>query len=514
MESPDFTPYSGILPLIKEVPIWLKDEDADRVASYQKYDEIYWSDKRAFKLVQRGSESYPIYIPNARTIVDTTAHFLLKGATVVVDSEDEKLNKFWTDFLKREKFYSRLITNKWAGTARGDWLFHITADEDKPEGSRISLTTLDPASYFPQYDEDDSDKINEVWLAEQVLWNGEWRVKVKRYWYLNSSANPNTNAAFDGSVMVEENIYEIEGWGTADQKKLEQTLPPMMLPGEITKIPVYHFKNIDWQGWDFGASEIKGYERLMAAVNQAITDEEVALALQGLGVYATDAGPPTDEAGVEIDWEIAPAKVMEVPAGAYFRRVEGLTTVEPSLEHVKYLEDKLFESSHTFRGGSVDVQVAQSGIALAIKFLPQLAKLEQRDIAGTDLCANMLYDLKKWFMEYETFSTKWADAEVGVELGDKLPQDRTAKLNELNNMLDRKVISRKYYRKKMRELGYDDYDEEAMVKEIEEEKEADIEMQRATALATGKFQELSSGGKPENKSNNKNKPNESSGAEA
>jgi len=37
-------------------------------------------------------------------------------------------------------------------------------------------------------------------------------------------------------------------------------------------------------------------------------DQEAALSLEGLGVYATDGGRPV-EAGVETDWEVSPGKV-------------------------------------------------------------------------------------------------------------------------------------------------------------------------------------------------------------
>jgi hypothetical protein len=35
--------------------------------------------------------------------------------------------------------------------ARGDWMFHITADPEADEGKRISLTTVHPGNYFPVY---------------------------------------------------------------------------------------------------------------------------------------------------------------------------------------------------------------------------------------------------------------------------------------------------------------------------------------------------------------------------
>src|SRR5690606_37483404 len=107
------------------------------------------------------------------------------------------------------------------------------------------------------------------------------------------------------------------------------------------------------------SSELKGVEALMGSINQTITDEEVALALQGLGVYATDAPPPSVN-GVEQDWVIAPANVLEVPNGSWFKRIEGLSSVTPTLDHINFLTDALFEGTGTFRTGHVDVQVAES----------------------------------------------------------------------------------------------------------------------------------------------------------
>lgn len=511
--SEDFTPYSTVIPLIKEAPSWLTDEHGERVASYLKYEEIYWQDPRAFKLVQRGSEARPIYVPNAKQIVDSTSHYLLKGLTISVDEEDKnaKFKEFLQKFLKREEFYSRFMVAKSAGVTRGDWILHITADDTEPDGSKISITSVDPGAYFPVYDPNDPTKVIEVHLAIQEKVDGEWKVRQKSYWYEGEKPNR--------KVVWEENFLEVDGWGTDREKIFQRITAPTRLPDNIVKIPVYHFKNVDWDGWDFGASEIKGYEIISAAVNQAVTDEDVALALQGLGVYATDAGPPKNATTGEVeDWEIAPARVMEVPAGSYFRRVEGMTTVEPSQGHIGYLEDKLFETSHTFREGAIDVQVAESGIALAIKFLPQLAKIEQRDLSGTARLDHLFYDLKQWFDFYEPeFDASWLDVEIKIELGQKLPQNRVEITNELNNMLDRKIISRAYYRREMKKLGYDF--PENLEEEIEKEKEADIELQRKTALATatpdGKGgEELSSGGRPENKSNNKNRPNESNGSES
>src|SRR5690606_32714226 len=148
----------------------------------------------------------------------------------------------------------------------------------------------------------------------------------------------------------------------------------------------------------------------------------------GLGVYYTDAPPPRDEAGREEDWVMGPGYVHEVPPGTHIARVKGVGSVSPSLDHIKYLTDTLYEGSATFRSGQVDVAMAQSGVALAMKFLPTLAKLEQRDWSGLALLRVMFYNWKFWIKAYEGLD--FTEQDIAVTIGEKLPTNRTDKLNE------------------------------------------------------------------------------------
>jgi hypothetical protein len=170
--------------------------------------------------------------------------------------------------------------------------------------------------------------------------------------------------------------------------------------------------------------------------------------------------------------------------------------------------------------GAVDAQVAQSGIALAIKFLPTLAKVETRDQAGMDILTQLFYNWKTW---YEVFEQKSLEGDIVPTIGDKLPMDRTARVNELNNMIDRSIISKQYYRDEMESLGYK-FPEDL---ETQLEKEAEKAMQdaRAAMLATkdteggalnGKSDDTEGSTLPSagNGSNNAKKPNESAGTEA
>jgi hypothetical protein len=531
----DYTPYSTVYPLYDQSHTktgWAPESERDRLLSYETFDKIYWSNPTVFRLTMRGDDQKPLYIPNARTIVDTTSHYLLKGLSIgVKDPEKDKpLSIALTNFLDREAFYPKFHTNKVAGVTRGDWIFHMTADITKPIGTRVSISTVHPSYWFPVPDPENDERIAAIMLAKPFRDLTVGKDRIRRLKYTKLLVGQTTR------IQTEEAIYEVENWwDDTKARKVKQINGPLLLDDRITCIPVYSLKNIDWQGDMFGASELRGIERVLGGVNQAISDQEMALALDGLGVYATDAGHPVDDQGNETDWEIGPAKVMEVPLGSYFRRVEGVHSVTPSMDHINYLEQKIFRGTGLtdVALGTADAMTLQSGIALAIKFMPTMAKLEQRDLYGLSRLKQMFHDWLTWQEVFEektlaklpapTDDPEEYDPELDpldIGVGDKLPMDRTAKLNELNNMLDRKVISRAYYRREMTKMGYDI--PEDIQNEIDEELQADQDRAVAQAEALAKANPQPAGAPPNNgtqgqrpnNSNNKGKPNESGGTEA
>jgi len=430
---------------------------------------MYWTHAEAYKLAQRGDNDRPIFIPNPRKVVDTTAYYLLKGLEIKGEKDDPEspFGQFLKAFLKREKFYSRFDVAKHSGVTKGDYVFHITADPTQPEGSRISLTSVDPGSYFPIMDEDDLDKRSGVRLVEQ--WDDETDFSVTKVKILDYRV---LIIAGKRRIAREESIWKMEGWDHPEKAVLLKTLIPYsLLPENITQIPVYAFKNQDWQGQPFGSSELRGFERLFQGVNQAISDTELALELEGLGVYATDGGRPTNAAGEDEDWVIAPGVVLEVPGATMFKRVEGIKSIQPNIDFIEFLQDSLYEASGTSQVamGKVDVNVAESGIALAIQFIPTLAKVEQRDRTALDILSNLWFDLMFWVKEFEQqdFTTQV----IVPTLGDKLPLNRPKKMEELNNMLDRAVISKTYYRQEMEKLGYS-FPKDIETQILEEQKKA------------------------------------------
>jgi hypothetical protein len=228
----------------------------------------------------------------------------------------------------------------------------------------------------------------------------------------------------------------------------------IQLPAQITALPVYHIKNFEEPQNPFGSSELRGFERLMAAVNQAISDEELALALDGLGMYETDAPPPKVD-GKAVPWTLGPGYVVEHPVGTNWRRVDGIKSVLPMQDHLDFLIKQLRQSSATpdIAVGVVDVTVAESGIARALQLGPLLAKTDEKDGILVDKHTQMGFDLVNgWVPAFERQTFDGIDL-VPV-IGDKVPSDRTAKLAELDNMLDRGVIDAEYYRSEATKLGY------------------------------------------------------------
>lgn len=515
---------------------WLPPLDQNRAKAYQKYDQLYWNDKDQYAIrILEGEE--PVYVPNPRTIVDTTSHYYLKGLRITTpekltdpegeredevgetETGDSSLESELRKFLDRELFYSRFHTAKHAGVARGDYCFHLTADPEREEGKRLSLTSIHPSKVILVPDPDDVNSIVKTHLVELTPHPekpNEQAVKVLTYEIVDEGPKR--------SVWREEIIYSImkPWWNETEREALKTTLAREMLPEPIVAIPVYFFGNLVWDGEIYGSSELRGFEGISRAVSQTTTDQEVALALEGLGVYATDGGKPVDDRGTSTDWEIAPGKVMEVPSGSYFRRVEGVGSIKPSMDHIQYLEEKIREANglSDVALGRVDVATAQSGIALAIKFMPTLAKIEERDTYGLGKLKQMFFDWKAWMTAYEQ---KTFDGEIVPTIGDKLPTNRTERINELNNMLDRGVISKVYYRVEMTKLGY--VFPEDIAEQIDAETEKEIaqrtppELQEnAVDAATGKKAvPVNNGQRPEqqpNRSNNRNKPNESKGTES
>lgn len=469
MATTDLTPYSTIQPFFGPLQTWLTAEDAMRIQAYQLYEGMYDNVPDTFKLVQRGSDANPIYIPSAKTLIEAKNRFLCKRWNYAMDpklgtdGDRATLDSMLTTIFRREQVYAKFATQKRYGLIRGDAVWHIVADENKDPGKRISVYEVDPAAYFPIEDPWNPEKILGVHLVEPVVVDAtSGKTVIKRQTYRKTDA---------GTISYELSWWELGGWD--DRMDSGQTLKKATeipegdanrpvafeLDSQITAIPVYHIKNSRTPGASFGSSELKGLERIIQGINQAISDEELSLVLEGLGLYKTTSGPPVDENEQETEWHIGPGWVLEIDPDSEFDRVNGVGSVTPMQDHLKYLESKMRESSGVpdIAIGNVDVQTAESGIALAFKMAPIVTGNEEKEQEILSVMDHMLYDLgTMWLPVYEGLPVVPAQAVSVVD--DPLPVNRAAVIAELVQLLSTTppVITTQYAQQVLTEkLGYE-----------------------------------------------------------
>lgn len=477
----EMTPYATAKPLFGALPSWIADEqERQRIGAYALYEQIYWTVPETFKLVSRGTEDKPIYIPSGRQIVETMNRYVANGLNVVVDpaygSDQEKLlaQQVWDDLAKRERFYSGFNMNKRYGIIRGDWFFHIYADPAREPGSKISIMAVDPASVFPIYSPDNVDILVGYHIAEQFTDN-DGKQYIRRLTYRKT-----TGTGGPSPISMSDDLFEVDKWGgpgmEQDQQPYKTLVPESVLPSPIDDLPLYHVPNFQEPGTIWGSSEMRGLERVMAALNQSISDEELSLALDGLGLYATDAGTPVDDDGEDVAWNLGPGRVVELPDGKVMKRVSGVTSVSPFQDHMRFLIEMMDQTLgiSAVAKGKVSVEVAESGIALALELAPLLSTAAEKEQIVTDVLGNMLHNVGKWYVAYEggAFNslvemTRWVPV-----YGPKIPTNRKQEFDELMTLAGAVVgtlpiVSGQYVRLRLRKLGYDDMpDETGMMDQI------------------------------------------------
>lgn len=447
------TPYSTAVPFMKDaIPSWLNAYDARRLGSYKLYDDIFHGTPEAFKLMIRGSEDKPIYVPSAKQIVNTMARYTARGWGYSVDptmgSESEQVLAITTfgDLFNRERILPMFSSAKRFGLIRGDWAFLVLADPNKPEGRRLSIRSIDPSIVFPIWDANDDQVQVGVDLIERFMTaDNKEQIKRQRWIKGRHPLHPAYESAgqWDAPIMYEVALLEMKDWET--KPTLVGTPVPMTpLDARITALPVYRLRNNEEPGNHWGSSELRGMERLIAGINQAISDEDIALAMAGLGMYTTDGGAPINDDGEEVDWDLGPGKVVETGHDRKFERISGVASVQPVLDHIKFLQESMYRTTGISEValGQVDVTTAESGIALQLRMGPILDASGEKDLEIQAVMDNMLFDLRAWFEVYEGINLQ--NVSVLSSFEEKIPQNREKSITELLELLSNNLVTKKF----------------------------------------------------------------------
>lgn len=493
MTSPvgvEFGPYSSAAPFYGAAPNWvLNKDDQDRLRAYEVYQKMYWTEPGSFLLQKRGEDTREVQIPSFRKMVEATNQFLCVDFDYVLDpekgsdAERTRYKEFLDELFKRENFWGTHASVKRNMLKIGDGFIHVTGDDTKEAGKRISIEEVQAENVFWI---NDGERIVGVHLAEKIKDprdpDGLKRI-VKRQTYRKQFSEPTEEGAVTLiGITTELGYYELDAWDDRVEKVelktvLHQTLSPRpeSVLEDIMALPVYHYPNIKWGRHPYGISEMRGMESAISAVNQSLTDEDLTLVMQGLGVYWTNAGPPEDGEGNETALEIGPGVVLEVPDGNSVGRLNGVSSVAPMLDHMRFIleEGGAALGVSGAAAGKVDVQVAESGISLFLQLGPMIAKNAEKELTVLGKDNQLGYDiLNYWMPAYEEGYGTPASSPVSIKfiVGDPIPVNRVAVYEEIIALTDANLILVEMAVEVLsRKLGYE-FPEDAATKLLEQQK--------------------------------------------
>lgn len=460
------TPYSTAMPYVDKLPDNVDEYNAQRLASYDLYDDLYSTDPDTIKrMLELSDDDNPRFHPLAQTIVDTMARFVGKswrfnilpdyGTPAGQQIAQEAMEKLF----RRERIEAKFSAMKPEFLRRGDALWYLRADPEKPEGSRISVNTIDPRFYFPISDPNDPDKVVGCQLIEDMLEEDGTTVVTKVQTWLKPSS-PDHPEFETGEFIAYEMMKVEQGTAFDEEPKIISVITPLDILEGIRQLPIYHIKNKEQSQNPFGRSDLTGLESLCAGVSQALTDQDTAIAMAGLGMYVTDSGRPTSDDGEATDWILGPRRVVEIEDGKKFERIQGVTNTDQSTGHIELLEGRAFSSlgiSDVATGIKIDGMAgAFSGIALAIRMQPIMDAADLKDSAINSVMTQMFYDLRDWFLTYEQISI---EPEIQIESwsssSDRVPFDRQQAWSELMDGYNAGIFSLKYVQTQLVErFGY------------------------------------------------------------
>jgi hypothetical protein len=264
-----------------------------------------------------------------------------------------------------------------------------------------------------------------------------------------------------GTILSSLDVWKPEEWFDPEKAPQYVVLPPTPLPSQVTAMPVYHIPN-GGDGLEFGVSEMRGLLGLQAAMNQGMTDEDLALALMGIGVFATDESAVTrNEQGEQIPLAMYPGVVLENAKN--LRRVDGITSVQPYTDHFGRIEGYMGDATGATDAarGRLEVTEAESGVALQLRLGPTLSKAGEKDRIILDVMAQLFYDLAQmWFpldppIVAGTAVPAFLDVTVLPVLGDKLPVNRKAEAELYSALFVSGLISAASARKALTRVGFE-----------------------------------------------------------
>lgn len=439
--------------------------DIVRLKTYTLYEDIYCNNPESLKLIAKREDStdQEIYVPSGEKIIEAICRFHAVDPTFELSTATPDVQKLMQDLWDREGFLTKHLSNKRWGSIRGDSLFFLTGNSSKPAGEKISIHDLDPSNYFPIVDPLTS-SVTGCYIVDAVPHPDPQRPKefaARRQGYYKEFDQE--TGELTNRIIYDSRIFTTGKWdprclNPGDIEQLAILQIPMYMPPPISTIPVYLIPNAGGQAESsfFGRSDLAGIETLIEAINKSMTDEDLTLAIAGLGMFWTDAPPPKDSAQNDTDWPFGPARMLEVPTGKQIGRLAGTGSVQPMQDHINAADAFIQQGKGIpeIAIGKVDVNVAESGISLQFQLGPILAKGKEKEAVRRAKQDQMWYDLiHQWFPAFEG-TTVADDLRCRTIYGDPSPKDDSGTFDKHVAIFELGIYPIKKFYEALNKLSY------------------------------------------------------------
>jgi len=473
------TPYASAMPYVQpeNVEKWVSSEyDQQRLAAYNLYDDLYENSPSVLNMMIRGTNEDPKLLPTAKRLVNTMARYVGRGWGYTVSMPPELIQpgddqptqdeliaanlaavQAMDNLFVRENLLAEFEAGIRPWLRRGDWVWYISADPEKEQGSRISVEPIDPRTYFPVMDDpNDLGRVTGCRIVEQITLEGEDETFVKVQEWLKPSSDSYDLGETGEYISYSNVVYELEGWDTEEAKIKEVRQDAIALDG-ITQLPLYLIQNNKETANPFGHSDLAGVENVLVGINQAASDQDEALAMAGQGMYVTDSGAPIDPVTKRaVAWILGAKRVIQVGQGKKFERIEGVKSIEPSKTHIEMMEERAYGTVGVNDVALGTTQGQFSGVALGIKMSPAFDEADAKDRAINGVWNHILYDLRQWFSQYESVNMDGIVFRSATDPSLRMPFDRDARFQELLELKNTGIIDDDYFRDQLRTVfGYD-----------------------------------------------------------
>jgi len=449
-----------------EAPTWVGAQHERRLAAYKVLYATFRNCGREFLGTddEEAKAQHREYGDANLLVKVVLAAVLGDDISLVVADSDDKENQaavarqaWLEDWAETERLRAKIMETERDAQIYGDGVYVLTNNLAK---RRTRVRLFDPGFYFPELDPNAAE--DEFPTRVHIAWEYEARTgprqsksyirrmtwelaplpdgQTRRYAW-NGEASSLTCYMTDATWAVGDTEgYDVENFPMSRATFALQDSPAGPVAVErldlgIDFLPVVHMPNTVEIKAHFGEALISAVAQILDDLARADTDSVSAAELAGRPMVAA-----TDMAGQ--DFKVRAGTVLPLGPQGTIIPLDLSAGLKACMEFVTSLRDRLNENSRVPAEvvGRMKANQDRSGIELALSWGPMRSLVEEMR-----LVRNEKYPVLLRFVQRMSMAAGWLEGDVlpaEVRFGSFLPTDKTAIVDLVIKLWDKKVISR------------------------------------------------------------------------